>query len=216
MKIIDIIFDFFTAEDKRNDPYKDENNKGIIERFNEVIAEDIDDNIISLVNNLIPNIHNPKECFNRYVPLLEQMMGFDYDKNLIYFYKSLEWRRRLLQGALNRYAIKGTKRGYSVLFSMLGMETNIIEYYQSTTFDTGTFDNPTKVFDNSSTNKTGYGVYLTGGINFTDEVEAAVINIIEFNEPINAELIEVTYNEQPVNLTGDFNSDFSNDFFNFE
>lgn len=213
MNLKDRMVEFFTATDKRTDINKDSSGKGTLERFNALVGEYIDDEIYPLVDSIMANLYDPNSNFDRFIPVLEEMVGFHYENRLIYFDNSTYWRRRLLQGALKRYSIKGTIRGYVVLFRMLGLEAVITYSNVGGSFDTGTFDDPLKTFDSFTftVGASGYTVNLTGSVPYTD-VEQAVLNIIKFNEPINAHLTEIIYNNVPIVVGADFDLDFDLDF----
>ena len=120
ISFVDNIFSYFTPLDKRLDTNKDVNGKGTLERFNECIGLDMDE-VYPLVNDLLDNLYNPKTCFDRYVPYLESMLGFDIDKGLLYLFNTIAWRRVVVQHILHYYTIKGTRRGYEVLFNLIGI-----------------------------------------------------------------------------------------------
>lgn len=192
------IFKYFSKSDKRVDSNKDGNNKGTLERFNECIGADIDD-LTPFIDSILDNLYNPETCFDRYVPYLESMTGFDIDKGLIYLYQDLDWRRRVLKHVFRYYNIKGTKKGYEVLFQLLGITMSLTEYDNTNSFDSPlTFDSPGRVFDRGRCfGCSGYTLDLVGPT-LTPELNAAILNIIKFNQPINAILQLLTYNSVPI------------------
>lgn len=192
------IFKYFTKSDKSLDTSKDINDKGTLERYNETIGADIDV-LTPFIDNIIDNLYNPETCFDRYVPYLESMTGFDIDNGTLYLLPTLDWRRRVLKHIFRYYHIKGTKRGYEVLFTILGMTMALTEYDNVNSFDSPlTFDDVGRVFDKGRCYAcSGYSIDLVGPT-ITPELETAILNIIKFNEPINARLVYLKYNSVPI------------------
>ena len=52
----DIIFNLFGLAAKEDDINKDVNNKGFSQRFNELLAGDLDDNELDLINNFVDKV----------------------------------------------------------------------------------------------------------------------------------------------------------------
>lgn len=206
------IFNYFTLSDKRLDTYKDSQEKGILERFNECVGNDMD-KIAPMVDNMLENLYMPETCFDRYVPYLESMLGFDINKGLVYLFSAMAWRRKVLKHILRYYHIKGTKKGYQVLFQMLGVSMTLTEYYNDNGFDSPlTFDAPERVWDMGRCSTCSkYSLDLTGPI-MTPSLQTAIENIIKFNEPINAKIKAVIYNGVAISISS-FSTDFNFDFF---
>jgi len=195
------------------DNNKDLNGKGTLERFNECIGLDMD-MIYPLVENLMDNLYNPKTCFDRYVPYLESMLGFSINNGLLYLFNTIQWRRIVVQNILHYYTIKGTKKGYEVLFNLIGISMELTESFGHNTFDSPiTFDDNIRHFDTGCQTCSCYHLKLVGPMPMTDELNVVIGNIIRFNEPINARLCGITYNDETVQLVGDFNTDFNLDFY---
>ncbi len=203
------IINFYANYIKRTDTYKDVDNKGVFERFNEVIGNDIDNKITPFIYNLHDNLLIPDLVMSKMIPILEYSLGISVDLGDTY-------KRTILQYITKFYKVKGTTLGYSTMFEMLGF-TNTEIILEDTlcigdTFDTNNFDDPCS-FD-IGTGTIGcstcypYRIILTGILTVTPEIESMVASIIEFNEPINAQLTGVTYS----GIDGDFNDDFNEDY----
>lgn len=213
MLFIDKLFDYFGAYDKRSDLNKDVNGRGIWERYNRAIGKSIDNECVTLIDNLMKNIYDPDTCFSRYVQYLESMLGYNKDLNTLYLSPAIPARRRMLKKILRLYQIKGTKRAYTLLFGMLGFGVTLVENFNDYSFDSPvTFDDPVRRFDMKCDTCSTYVINLTGGGPMTPELLQAVLSIIEFNQPINARLTGLNYNGINIVLPLINDFDFSYDF----
>lgn len=198
-KLKPIIFDkFFGRGDKTNDPYKDVNNKGINERYQEILADDWDEELLPLVENILDNTLVPDTAWVRFIPYLENMLGI---KPLV---EDLAIRRKIIKNIISIYKVKGTLRSYEIVFKILGFTSVTIEdleFVQS--FDSPvTFDDVNRRFDASNCQTCSYyNLHLTGDFLISSELAAIIIRAVEMVEPINAKLYKVTFN--------DINIDFS-------
>lgn len=212
----DKIFDFFGIQAKIDDINKDINNKGFNQRFQELLAGDLDDNELSLVNLFIENLISPYDLQDKYIIYKEQSMGFDLPISAdIYF------RKKLLPLLFRLYDIKGSIPAYKQFFRLIGFDTcDITESVPSEGFDheTLTLDSKERpVLDSTGSVSGYYQIALTGTIPMTDQLRQFVFNVIKINEPINAALNVVTYNGDNIETIevvtgGDFNEDFNEDF----
>ena len=185
-----IIFDLFGARDKAEDLFKDISGEGLHERFLKLIAKDLDDNEIALANLLVENTGNPFTCLDRFVPYREATFGTPP------FVPGIPERRKFIALIKEANRRKGTKWGYTILFTILGMTSiTITEYPPVYGFDSpGTFDDPGRVFDQKCRGCSKYSVALTGYAPLTASLIQSISSIIDYNEPINARLEDVTYN----------------------
>jgi hypothetical protein len=173
----------------------DENGKGEFERYNEIVGEDIDDNIEPLLDFMIENTLLADTMYSKFISLLETTIGMTMrltnGENL---------RRKVLKIAFQLYKIRGTKLGYEVPLRMLGFDSvEIVESWVVSSLDSPlTLDDPVRRLDSGGRCQScsGYELHLTGSIELTAEIMRAVGEVIEFNEPINARLTALTYNEE--------------------
>lgn len=206
----DIIFDFFGLRDRVEDINKDVNNKGLHQRFIELLAGDFDDNELQLINLLVENTSNPFICFERFIPDREGTFGIPVMAPDLYT------RRKIIALIKEVNRRKGTKWGYILLFRMLGFYDAVInEIFPVYGFDSPTtFDDPERVFDLRCHGCSKYSIDLFGGMVITEAVIQSVNAVILYNEPINADLIEINYNGALLAVgLGDFNDDFNEDFY---
>lgn len=186
----EIIFDLFGVRDRRNDLFKNVDGKGLHQRFNELLADDLDANEISLINLLLENTANPFSCFEKYIPYREATFGTPIMSSDIYI------RRKIVAYIKEINKLKGTKIGYSMLFTMVGIaSTTIVEFPPVFGFDSpGTFDDDSRVFDQKCKGCSNYSIELTGTAPLTNSLLQSIAAIILYNEPLNADLLDVTYN----------------------
>jgi len=193
-KLKDIIFDLFGRRDWVKDIFKNAEGKGLHQRFQELLADDLDDNEIALINNLVENTQNPKICFHKFIPYHEQQFGFPVISS------NIEIRRKfmLLKKELNR--VKTTKLGYLYMFRILGFADCVIDEIEPVYgFDSpGTFDDPVRVFDQKCKGCSKYIVNLFGTLPITAELVQSILEVIKYNEPIFADLQSITYNGDPL------------------
>lgn len=211
----DQLFDtYYSYYDKVSDTNKDVNGKGTWERINEVVGGDLDDNVIPLVSNLIPNVIMPATCFDRYVPFLESEAGYDAINNTLRLGPGLPMRRSVLAMLKRLYQIKGTIRCYEVLFGKLGMTIDFTEYNGEYGFDSPiTLDDEVRRFDSFCPACSDYSLDIHGTTPLSNSLIAIFKSIITFCEPINARLRSITYNGDPLTgFVGDFNNDYNNDY----
>ena len=190
-----IIFDFFGVRDRINDVSKDSNNKGLNQRFNEMVADDLDTNELDLINNIVEYTQQPYYCQAAFLPLRENTFGTPV------FQQDDYTRRKVLNLISKINQRKGTALGYSLLFNILGFDaTTITEIPNQFGFDNSTigFDDPDRVFDNKCNGCGFYSVYLTGSLSVTPALVQSVLKVIDYNEPINAKLKHIYYNGGPL------------------
>jgi len=208
-----IIFSFFGIRDAVEDLFKDTNNKGLHQRFNELLAEDMDDNELDLINNLTENTQNPLTVFEKFLGYRELTFGvpaFDGNEAI---------RRKVLCFISEVNRRKGTKTGYSILLTILGYTDIVItEFLPISGFDSPvTFDDPNRHFDQRCQNCTKYSIAFDGVGALTVDQFGSILKVIEYNEPINAILESIIYNGAPVDIISVFvapNGDlfYNNDF----
>jgi len=214
---IDRLFTFFGNYDKRSDTLKDSNGNGIWERYNKAIGKSLDNEVQVLIDNLMKNIYDPETCYDRYVVYLESMMGYNQKRNTLYIDNLLSTRRNMLKKILRLYQIKGTKRCYDLLFSMLGLTVVYTEYFNDYGFDSAvTLDDPIRTWDMKCDTCSGYTLALTGANPISGILYNGIWSIIMFNQPVNAVLLEVTYNGTALAnpVLSEFDASFSNSFTN--
>lgn len=181
---------FFSRTDINTDPNKDGGGKGTLQRYNEMVAEDYDDELQPLIDELVSNNLDPSTALAKFIIYLECLLG-----NPVQLSTTEALRRLVLQYATHFYTIRGTAKGYITLYSMIGLVASIVELEAEHPFDDALldFDDDTRLLDSQCAPCSEYCVILTSTPSFvlsSDSLDA-IFNIIEFNEPINAVLAKV-------------------------
>lgn len=211
------IFDFFGMQAKVDDTNKDVNDKGFHQRFEELLAGDLDENELDLINNFVNNLISPYDLLQKYVIYKEFIMGFDLPISADDYF-----RKKLYPHLYRLYDIKGSIPAYIQFFRLIGFDTcTITESDAAEGFDhpTLTLDSDERpVIDSTGSVSGYYNVILTGSLPLTDQLRQFIFNVIKINEPINAALNAVTYNgddveDIEVSTLGDFNDDFNEDYY---
>ena len=192
MNLTNSIISYFSYSDRVKDSYKDSNNKGILERFNEIIGSDVDERLLPKIDNLLTNVLIPRTCEGKFIGLLEERLGLNL------FLSSDEIiKRKVINNAHRFYQIKGTKYCLETLLRICNFTDIVInEEFNRYRFDIGEgFDSPNRVFDQNC-----YGCSnLEIVVETTDVVDAETIkkinSIVEFNKPINVKFTKLTVND---------------------
>lgn len=197
------LFELFGSYDKLIDSYKDVNGQGIEERFQNTIGQSIEDELMGLINDFLPNTRDPQTLLVTLLPYAELLLGYDTKNRTLQLGTSVAWRRRVLAHMVRYYHIKGTKRCYELLFALMGLTVTITEYWNANTFDSFapdiTFDTDDRpVLDiGKCTPCSRYEIEVIGTPAW-NQISAGFLSIILFNEPINAYQGLYTYNGQPI------------------
>ena len=187
---------FFTLFDKVQDANKNAEDKGTLERYCELIGEDLDDNLIPFIDNAHDNLIVPLTMLQRYIADREISLG----NNVLFLGTDDPMRRRIIKHWHKYVQAKGTLTNYNAMFAMLGVTAVINENLSGGGFDSPTtFDSDTRpTFDSGRCRPcTEYDIVLTGPP-LTVEIYNAILSIVLFNEPINARLTNITYNGQSI------------------
>lgn len=123
-----------------NDSYKDEDGKGLLERYLENIGEDIDDNVIPQVDDFL-NILDPTTqaaTGYKFLNYISYTLGSPPDIFLGDPAENAKYAK-LVNHIISIYKIKGTKKSYELFFALLGYSISVIEYPLTppTTLDSG-------------------------------------------------------------------------------
>ena len=184
----DNLFSYLGPYEKQADTFKDGNNKGVLERFNESVAEDYDDNHLVLILSLWENTRNPLACYLEYIQLLEDANGIGQIAG-----QTEEKRRRVLRFYRSIIAKKGTKAAYDLLFYYLGFTVDsLVEDFTGQTLDSGNGFDSGNTFDSGGCGCTYYDLELSGPYPVTPDLELFVRKIIGFLQPVTLELRDLT------------------------
>lgn len=134
---------FFPSYYKENDTYKDENGKGILERFIEVCSEYFDDNITPNIDNLLDQI-DPDTAQSLFLNYIWEYFGYlpfawgvlignndedwDFSKDQVSRWMNTLTAfpkadaRKMLKYAISLYKIRGTEAFYQILGRFYGVQ----------------------------------------------------------------------------------------------
>jgi hypothetical protein len=187
------IWQYFGDYFHKNDSYKDAEGKGLLQRYNELIEEDIQSNIYPMMNSLLDNLLLASTMLDRFVGDLEYTVGLQ-----LRFSDLISLRKNILKYIFYFYKIKGTRRGYEVLLRWLGFESVVItEFWANGGLDSSVdLDDINRRFDSGGkcSGCSEYEIALTGSVAISPDLLRYIHNIVKFNEPINARLRRITYN----------------------
>ena len=119
MILKDIIFSrFFSKWDKKRDTYKDATGRGILQRYNELLAEEYDQYSSEALDKLIENTSVPSTLLPKFINYLEKQIGSPYINS------DLVLKRKLLRYLQKVYDIKGTKTSYELMYRLMGFDVD--------------------------------------------------------------------------------------------
>lgn len=196
-KLKDVIYDLFGVRDTVEDLFKDPTtNKGLHQRFIELLAGDLDDNELELIASIVANTQNPRTVFEKFLPYRELTFGVPA------FINDEQIRRKVLCFISEINRRKGTFSGYRILLNLLELTDIVItELPIISGFDSPeTFDSPVRTFDQKCAACSCYMVSVMGSGLLSAEKLAAIKLMIKYNEPINAKLKLIEYNGGPADL----------------
>jgi hypothetical protein len=197
-----IVFNLFGSFYQSNDSYKENDpqneDRGILQRYHEMLGDEVDANILTKTNDIFKNIVNPDTMLQEFIPIAEAKNGLAEN-----IFESIALRRKMLRHLKQLNRNRGKFINYQYLFGLLGFDVSIVETYPSGTFDSGTFDS--NLFDSFYSNRAEYVITLTCRTPFgiTPIIEKQVLKIVRFNNPIHARLTQIIY-ANFVSLTLDF------------
>lgn len=192
--IKNIIWSWFGLRDTVEDTHKDSNGKGLHQRFNELLAQDFDENSTHLINNISENTQSPMDVMTKFIAYRENTFGLCQISSDEYV------RRKFIHYANRINNLRGTKLGYIVLFRFMGFSSIALnELSLASGFDSAvTFDDAERVFDRRCQNCGKYSITLSGAMPMTASLLNFILNVVEYNEPIDAKLKLITYNGTPI------------------
>ena len=193
-----IIFGLFGVEAKLNDTYKDQNGKGIWERYNESVAEYYDESVDPLIVNIFENVLLPNTMFVRFLDIQIEALG-----NLPVISDDPAIKRKVIQYFNILGTIKGTLKSFEMLFSFIGITVDdVIDVDSGFTFDddNATFDDPVRTFDSGNPCCGTYELNLSGNDPIDDDLENSINIINNYLKPINSEASVIRYNGQPITI----------------
>jgi len=189
MRIKDTIFSLFDFTDSTDDLYQ-ESGKGFEQRFQELLAGDLDDHELESLTDFVQNLIVPATMQSDFLLSRQEEKGI-----AIGLSGQLVVNRRTIQYAHRIFRIRGTKRSYQLLLKLIGVEnSDVIIHPGASGWDSGTLDS--RRLDSGCSDCLEYTLTLMG-VNQTPELDRAIEKIVEFCEPANAKLRAVVFLQQP-------------------
>jgi hypothetical protein len=186
----DKIFSFFGWKERQEDSYKDINGKGILERFNETVAEEYDDYLEPLISTILRNTCS-EFAFERMLAVIDADFGnFNDGSRTRLDFSDVMLQNKIVKYLKKLHAARGSRRCYEVLFGLLGFQLTLLqEDLARYTFDspTETFDSPVRTFDMSCRKCAQYELMLDRFVGTdppTPDEVAALWSVVFFNESV--------------------------------
>lgn len=193
------LFSRFPDYFKANDSYKNKEDEGLLERFMNILGEELDERVYPLIYNYL-DIIDAQKANSKYLNHISDTLGNPPD-----IFGSEKAYRNMLSYIVSIYKIKGTKKAYELFFSILGFNVQITEILPETTnasYDAGgeydnsnVFENSTVLYDDTSCPSCTYydialfprdGVIID--IKYDNDFYKRILEAIKFNEPINSKV----------------------------
>lgn len=177
-----------------NDSYKDVNSKGFVERYLEIMGEELDEEYYSTIDLIIEQ-NNPIKTLAPYLDYIATALG-----DLPNISLNTGHYRNLLSFIVSIWQIKGTIASYRVGFLALGLtNTSVNEIVpEDIVYDDPTvfYDEPFE-YDFNCQPCSDYDI-STSGPTLTADLYQKIFLVISLLEPINARFKNLTYNGNPV------------------
>lgn len=186
-----IIIEYFPPMYVIDDINKNSEEKGTNQRFQEMLADDWDTELLPFVYNLVDTVY-AENTPDKFVPYIEYYWGI-YQSIV----DDMDIRRKLLKYIPKIYQTKGTLTSYEILFKVLGFTSvSIEELQQETGFDSPLlFDDEQRRFDkNECQTCSKYNLHLGGNLQMSEPIYNSIVKAVSLVEPINAKLNSVIYN----------------------
>ncbi len=186
---------------KVEDTYKDDDGRGLLERYLEIFGLELDNDVMPKVENYL-DIIDPFTTDPKFLNDIAFTLGSPPD-----LLGDPDKYAKVLAYIISVYKIKGTAQGFQLLFSLLGFNVSVVEYPPTATVlaDESNIADDSLLADNGCPCCSDYELVVgpllnsgnTGGCQpptFTtvdQTILATFIKIIEFNQPINANLLGI-------------------------
>jgi len=182
---------------KLKDTYKNNNDEGLLERYLEIFGLELNQEITPMVENYL-DIIDPFTTDAKFLNDLAYTLGSPPD-----LLGNPNQYAKLLAYIIQIYKIKGTAKALELLFALLGFTISVIEFAPSATvyMDDSKIMDDGHIMDGGCPSCSDYEVIIHSLLTpssatcqapvystVNNTILATFIKIIEFNQPINAEL----------------------------
>lgn len=191
------IFNLLPTYFKLKDSYKNNQGKGLLERYLEIYEDEIDEEILPLIHNYLNQV-DISRASNQFLTELAYSLGTPPD-----IFGGTDEYRKMLLFAIRIYKIKGTAKAFELLFGLLDINVVVEEdpvgarrYDEQWRYDQTDVE---MRWDMGKCEPCScYHLHLTGSIILTPTILSYIKTIIIFNEPINATLCSIDYNGEDI------------------
>ena len=190
------IFALFGSAEKRLDTYKDSNNKGIMERFNECIGRDMDTMNVD-IDSMSARLNDADVADLFTLGLICESNGLNYE--LLYKGNNIDVVRRIAKYSKsiveNRANVQGVKRITYIIMPFLDF-VNVTEDFPISGFDSPiTFDNVRRRFDGSGGNAcVELDFIFDSPIVLSEDENETLRRIAKFNTPLDCRINSISLN----------------------
>lgn len=196
MSYKDTVFSLYGSYVAVQDSYKDAEGKGLFERFNEILGQDLDEWVISAIKGLLDEMMVPSTMQEKFVQLLTAQIGFTPVVNI-----SREAKAKLLGMMRTIYDCRGLEKCQSILLSFLGITS--VEYVVKETYTVRGLDSELtldsgRLLDSSSSNMYYYDFKIKGAEPMSEQLLESIVALIRFNLPYYVILMRLYYNDELV------------------
>lgn len=200
MSYKDTVFELYGPYVASQDSYHDAEDKGLFERFNEILGQDLDDEVIPAIKNLLDKMIVPATMQEKFISLLLSEIGFTPVMNI-----SRERLSKLIGMLRTVYDSKGIENCQRILLSFIGITS--VEYVGKETYTVRGLDSTLKLdsgrtLDSTSSNTYYYDFKLKGIEPISNSLLESIMSIIWFNLPYYVILTRVYYNDELVFVNG--------------
>lgn len=192
----DYLYELFTRYFIEHDTYKDNEDRGLLERYMSIFGYELDFEVVDKIECYL-KIIDAQVCEEKYLVHISDELGNPPD-----IFRDAQIYRNLLSYVVSIYKIKGTLGAYQLFFSILGYGVNITElplisrehlYDNKGEYDTG---QDLALYDQNRCNTCSeYEIefYPLGGMAILEpDILEKLWAVVYFNEPINAKLKSFT------------------------
>jgi hypothetical protein len=117
---VDYLWDLFPSYYTDKDSYKNENGKGLLERFIRAHGEELDEKIVPAIANFL-DVLNPETENSKYIPHIAYQLGSPSN-----IFNTPSKYKDLLNKVIGIYKRKGTKQSYEDAFRLVGIKPILI------------------------------------------------------------------------------------------
>lgn len=180
---------------REQDSFKDQDNKGFLERFLEIFGQELDDYTVASITEL-QNLANPLILGDAKFLEYYSFKAGDLDVSSIGINEATY--RNLLTYALSIYKVKGTLKSYKAILGIIGITDVVLNAYEEVTnrYDQGLLYDSGVLYDEAlCLTCFRYDIVLEGTQPITGQLYNSIKALVRLVEPIYAKLEIITYNQ---------------------